>query len=288
VLCGKNKGVKGGELFIITTMKNNKPHILLTNDDGIRSPGLWAAAGELSRIGFVTVAAPRDQSSGMGRSLPSTSDGIIRKEFVQVNGQEWSVYAVGGSPAQSVLHGILEISPQKPDLVVSGINYGENVGTGITISGTVGAAMEAASLGIPALAISLQTETQYHLTHSADMDFSTAGYFTAYFAKILLERKFPMDVDLLKVEVPSHATLQTEWQTTRLSRQRYYLPVAAKRGSWDLPGAVTYKESASFVNEPEDTDVYVLRKKKMVSVTPLILDMTARVSLPDFEKFLRE
>ena len=269
-------------------MKNKKPHILLTNDDGIRSPGLWAAASELSKIGYVTVAAPREQSSGMGRSLPSTSDGIIRKEQVQVNGQEWDVYAVGGSPAQAVLHGILEIIPHKPDLVVSGINYGENVGLGITISGTVGAAMEAAAMGIPALAISLQTETQYHLTHSEDIDFSTAGYFTAYFAKLLLEKKFSKEVDLLKVEVPSHATPETEWQTTRLSRRRYYEPVPAERESWDVPGMITYKESAALEHEDEDTDVYVLRKKKMVAVTPLNLDMTARVILPDFEKFLRE
>ena len=117
-------------------MKNTKPHILLTNDDGIRSPGLWAAASELSKIGYVTVAAPREQSTGMGRSLPSTSDGVIRKEQVQVNGQSWDVYAVGGTPAQAVLHGVLEIVPHKPDLIVSGINYGENVGLGITISGT--------------------------------------------------------------------------------------------------------------------------------------------------------
>ncbi|MBC7879164.1 MAG: 5'/3'-nucleotidase SurE [Anaerolineales bacterium] len=269
-------------------MKKNKPHILLTNDDGIRSPGLWAAAGELSKIGYVTVAAPRDQSSGMGRSLPNTSDGIIRKELMQVNGQEWNVHAVGGSPAQSVLHGVLEISKHKPDLVVSGINYGENVGLGITISGTVGAAMEAAAMGIPSLAISLQTETQYHLTHSEDIDFSAAGYFTAYFAKILLEKKFSAEVDLLKVEVPSHATPETEWQVTRLSRHRYYQPVAAERASWDLPGLITYKEAAMLEQEGEDTDVYVLRKKKMVAVTPLNLDMTARIPLNDFDKFLRE
>src|SRR5512139_2678376 len=162
-------------------MTKKKLHILLTNDDGIRSPGLWAAASELSKIGYVTVAAPREQSSGMGRSLPSTSDGIIRKEQVQVNGQKWDVYAVGGSPAQAVLHGILEIVPHKPDLIVSGINYGENVGLGITISGTVGAAMEASAMGYPALAVSLETETQYHLTHSEDVDFSAAAYFTAFF-----------------------------------------------------------------------------------------------------------
>ena len=269
-------------------MKKKKPHILLTNDDGIRSPGLWAAAAELSKIGYVTVAAPREQSSGMGRSLPNTSDGIIRKELVQVNGQEWSVYAVGGSPAQAVLHGILDILKHKPDLVVSGINYGENVGYGITISGTVGAAMEAAAMGIPALAISLQTETQYHLTYSEEIDFMTAGHFTAYFAKLLLEKKFPKEVHVLKVEVPAHATRETDWQLSKLSGRRYYQPLAADRDSWEEPGLITYKEVASLEQEEQDTDVYILRKKKMVAVTPLNLDMTARVDFREFEKFLRK
>ena len=168
-----------------------KCQILLTNDDGIHSPGLWAAAEALSDLGYVTVAAPRDQSSGMGRSLPMTSDGVIRPEVLRVCGKDWTVYAVGGTPAQAVLHGILEIMPQKPDLVVSGINYGENVATGITISGTVGAAMEAASQGIPALAASLETDREHHLSYSTDIDFSTAAYFTAYFARKLLEKQFP-------------------------------------------------------------------------------------------------
>lgn len=269
-------------------MNNSKPHILLTNDDGIQSPGLWAAASELSRIGFVTVAAPREQSSGMGRSLPSTSDGIIRKELVQVNGQEWSVYAVGGSPAQSVLHGILEIVPHKPDLVVSGINYGENVGYGITISGTVGAAMEAASLGIPALAVSLETDTKYHLSHSEEIDFKTAGYFTAYFAKRLLAKKFSHGIHLMKVEVPAHATPETEWQVARLSSLRYYDPVPAERDSWEQPGPVSYKHSEVLEEEEGDTDANVLRKKKIVAVTPLNLDMTARVDFNEFDEFLRK
>ncbi len=269
-------------------MKKDKPHILLTNDDGIRSPGLWAAASELSKIGYVTVAAPREQSSGMGRSLPNTSDGIIIEEQMQVNGQQWNVYSVGGSPAQSVLHGVLEIVPHKPDMVVSGINYGENVGTGITISGTVGAAMEAASLGFPALAVSLETETQYHLSHSEDIHFSTAAYFTAFFARQLLEKKFPKEVDLLKVEVPAHATPETGWQVARLSRQRYYQPVAAERESWKVPGSITYKEKALLEQESEDTDVYILRVKKLVAVTPLNLDMTARVDFNELEKLLRK
>lgn len=265
-----------------------KKNILLTNDDGIRSPGLWAAAKELSKIAFVTVAAPREQSTGMGRSLPKTSDGIITKEIVIVNGQEWTVHAIGASPAQAVLHGIYEIMPKKPDLVVSGINYGENVGYGITISGTVGAAMEAASLGIPSLAVSLETETKYHMTYSEDINFAAAGYFTAYFAEKLLNRSYPPEVNLMKVEVPSHATPETEWQVTKLSPQRYYQPVPADRTSWDQPGAITYKEAVSFENEPEDTDVFVLRKKKMVAVTPIHLDMTARTNFDDFDAFLRK
>jgi 5'-nucleotidase len=108
-----------------------KPSILLTNDDGIRSPGLWAAAEALSELGFVTVVAPRAQSSGSGRSMPITSDGVICEVQVEIRGKTWKVYAVGGSPAQAVQHGIFEITEGTPDLVVAGINYGENVGTGV-------------------------------------------------------------------------------------------------------------------------------------------------------------
>lgn len=262
--------------------------ILLTNDDGIQSPGLWAAAEALSALGYVTVAAPREQSSGMGRSLPGTSDGIIQPETLVVHGQEWTVYAVGGSPAQAVLHAILEIMPQKPDLVVSGINYGENIGTGVTVSGTVGAAMEGAALGYKALAVSLQTDQKYHLSYSRDIDFAAAAQFTAKFARMLLEKQFPEDVQLLKVEVPADATSDTPWEIARLARQRYYDPVKPERDSWDVATTVGYREAARLENEPTDTDVYVMRKKRHVAVTPLSLDLTSRVDLSALEKFMRE
>ena len=264
-----------------------KRQILLTNDDGIQSPGLWAAAEALSDLGYVTVAAPRDQSSGMGRSLPSSSDGIIQAESLNVRGKDWTVYAVGGTPAQAVLHGILEIMPQKPDLVVSGINYGENVATGITISGTVGAAMEAASQGIPALAASLETDLVHHLSYSQDVDFTTAAYFTAFFARKILEKQFSPEVDLFKIDVPSNATRETPWQVTRLARQRYFIPVAPKRKSWEERGTVNYEEAAILDAEREDSDVYVLRVKRLVSITPLSLDFTARLDLTDLDKLLR-
>ncbi len=265
-----------------------KPQILLTNDDGIRSPGLWAAATALSKIGYVHVAAPREQYSGAGRSLPYTSDGVIRVEQVQVNGQSWTVHAVGGTPAQAVLHGVLEILPRRPDLVVSGINYGENVGNGITVSGTVGAAMEAASMGIPSLAVSLETEVAHHLSYSTDIDFSAAAHFTALFADMLLKRKLLPDVQLLKVDVPSDATPETPWAITRLSRQTYFEPVAPQRASWDEPGRVGYRLTSSPHDDPNDTDVYILRVRRQVSVTPLSLDLTSRVNLIELDRLLRQ
>ena len=265
-----------------------KPQILLTNDDGIRSPGLWAAAAALSAIGYVTVTAPREQSSGMGRSLPNTSDGIIHEEQVQVNGQKWSVFAVGGSPAQAVLHGVYEVLKKKPDLVVSGINYGENVASGITISGTVGAALEASSIDIPAMAVSLEADRKYHLSYSDDVDFSVAADFTARIARLLLGRKLPQDVNVLKVDVPSDATLETPWELTRISMQRYYEPVPPDRKSWDVPAVMGYQEAGTLDTEPEGTDVYAMRVKRNVSVTPLSLDLTSRVDFDELNRLMRE
>ncbi len=265
-----------------------KKQILLTNDDGIRSPGLWAAAEALSALGYVTVAAPREQSSAMGRSMPITSDGTIKKEIVHVNGQDWTVYAVGGSPAQSVQHGILRILDKKPDLIVSGINYGENLALGVGVSGTVGAAMEGASFDIPALAVSLETDKEHHLSYSNDVDFSNAAYFTALFAQKLLEKKFPAQVQLIKVDVPREATQNTRWRMARLSPNPYYIPGAGKEDVWDQPHLLDYHVGADWDIEPDDTDVYVLHKRREVAVTPLTLDFTARVDMEEFDTFLRE
>lgn len=231
------------------------------------------------------MAAPRDQASGAGRSVPSTSDGLIREETLEVGGQSWKVYSVGGTPAQTVLHAIFEIMPQKPDLVVSGINYGENLSTSITASGTVGAAMETAAMGIPSLAISLQTEARHHLSYATDVDFSAAAYFSALFGRLLLERPLPPGVDLLKVDVPSDATPETAWAWTRLSPTHYYEPTPPVRSSWDVPAIPGYHAVIDLESEPSDTDVYVLLKKRQVSVTPLTLDMTARVTAKALKQF---
>lgn len=278
-------------LFYNSTMP--KKHILLTNDDGIKSPGLWAAAQALSALGYVHVVAPREQFSGAGRSLPTTTDGRVSPQEVEVNGQIWPVFAVGGSPAQAVLHGLLEILPVKPDLVVSGINFGENIGNGVTISGTVGAALEAASYGVPALAVSLETDPQHHFHHSDGVDFSTAAHFTQLFARWMLNQSedqtsLPYDVDILKVDVPCDATPQTTWKTTRQSRLPYYIPRAQERQGWDDPKPVSYRPNPLAPSDHPGTDIYTLHVERLVSVTPLSLDLTSRVSLEDLDILLRD
>ncbi|MBM3143361.1 MAG: 5'/3'-nucleotidase SurE [Chloroflexi bacterium] len=268
-------------------MNTEKTQILLTNDDGILSPGLWAAAGALEALGYVTVVAPREQSSGAGRSLPATSDGIITPKEVQVNGKTWTVYAVGGSPAQAVLHGALEVMPRAPDLVVSGINYGANIGSGTTVSGTVGAALEAAALGIPALAISVDTEVENHLSYSTEVDFSAAAYFAAYFGKRLLEKSLPPDVHVLKVEIPANATPETPWEVTRISPVRFYQAIRPERDSWDQPTQIRYRVAEDWEQTPPESDVHALYIKQVVAVTPLSLDLTSRVPLDDLADLLR-
>ena len=271
-------------------MKDSRFQILLTNDDGIQSPALWAAAEALAPLGYITVAAPREQSSGAGRSLPKTSDGRIERRMLTIHGQEWETYAVGGTPAQAVLHALLEIMPTPPDLVVSGINYGENVGTVISLSGTVGAALEAASFGIPAIAASLEiADTRKNETYSREIDFSVAAYFTAYFAELMLKKKLLQDVDVLKIDVPSDATRQTPWLITKNARHPYYDMSAERKGSWDSPAMLhgTRAELHAAELDPR-SDVYAMRFEKKVSVTPLSLDMTSRVNLGELENLLRQ
>lgn len=265
----------------------NEKLILLTNDDGIRSPGLWAAAEGLSELGYVVVAAPREQSSGSGRSMPVTSDGKLNEEQMVVRGKTWAVYSVGGSPAQAVQHGMLELLPRCPDLVVAGINYGENLTVGITISGTVGAALEGAAAGVPAMAVSLEMSQHDYELHTERIDFGAATYFTCYFASRLLTMPQMPDVDVLKVDVPRDATPETPWVMTRLSRQKYYVPKIPRRESLEESVKLGYKVEFDPKNIEPDSDVYAVCVDQKVSVTPLSLDLTSRVTLANLEEQLR-
>ncbi|MEK9163786.1 MAG: 5'/3'-nucleotidase SurE, partial [Chloroflexota bacterium] len=166
-------------------------------------------------------------------------------------------------------------------------NYGENVGSGVTISGTVGAALEAASFGIPALAVSLETAKEFHLSHSDDIDFSAAAHFTRVFADLLLKARLPADVNVLKVDVPASATAATRWRITRLSLQPYFLPIKPQRDDLSTKAKMDYDRVIGPDLDP-DSDVAVLVNLKMVSVTPLSLDLTSRIDLKAWERDLKD
>jgi 5'-nucleotidase len=262
------------------------PLILVTNDDGIRSPGLQAAVQAVLSLGDLIVAAPRWQQTSAGRSLPTSFTGRIYEETIKVNDQQLPAFAVEGSPAQAVQHAILELAPRLPDLVVSGINYGENLGSGITVSGTVGAALEAATFGIVGLAASLGVAKEHHMSHSKDVRFDIAAHFTAFFARLLLDQAMPFDVDLLKLDVPADATPETPWRLTRVSRQRHFVPIASQNRALTTPSPIDYEQDLQPELLEPDSDIYAFVVDGIVSVAPLSFDLTARVNLKQFEQQL--
>ncbi len=264
------------------------PLILVTNDDGLHSPGLHAAVEAVLPLGDVLVVAPAAQQTSMGRSMPET-DGILRPEALTINGHSVPAYALNGSPALAVLLGIIVLCEERsPSLVVSGINYGENLGNGVTISGTVGAAFQAASMGIPALAVSLETDHDFHYKHG-EADWTTARYFTRYFAQRVLAQTLPFDVDVLKVDIPREATPQTPWRLTRQSRHSYYqsfIKDPAPQGQ--LGGRLGYRVAVQPSEVEPDSDIYAFLVDRVVSVTPLSIDCTSRVDFEHLEKILRQ
>ena len=262
------------------------PLILVTCDDGIESPGLRAAVRAVLPLGEVVVSAPCAQQTGAGRSLPASHDGAIHTVEYEVDGQRIPAYGVHGSPAQAVLYALLEVVDREPALCVSGINFGENVGSGVTGSGTVGAALEAADQGVPALAASLETAKEFHYNHSEAVNFDAAIHFTRLFAGRLLSRQLPADVDLLKLEVPADATPDTAWRVTRLSRQRYWRSLPTGRRYLSEKRRLDYDVVVDHDTLEPDSDIHAITVSRVVSVTPISLDLTSRVSFAELEELL--
>ena len=139
-------------------MTDTQPLILITNDDGIDSPGLAALAPALEPLGDLLIVAPNKQQTSMGRSRSQEEgrDGRLFTREITAGGKSWPAFAVNATPALAVDHALQQLADRPVSLVVSGINYGENVGSCVTVSGTIGAALEAADHGIPAIARSMQ------------------------------------------------------------------------------------------------------------------------------------
>ena len=269
-------------------MTKKQTHILLTNDDGIESPGLLALAEALSDLGTLWVVAPREQVSGAGRASLLSADGVIEERKKMIAGVEQTVYAINGLPAQTIHHGVLEICPVKPDLIVSGINYGENLSTDVTISGTVGAALEGASWGIPSLAVSIElVQIAKFLEHSTTVDFSVTAWFARKFAEIMLAKQMPADVQVLKLDVPFDATRETPWRITSLGKSRVFTPQILPREDRSKPAQFSFIQNLNSNDFSADSDVNVLKVDRLVSVTPLSLDLTSRVQASALDDLLR-
>src|SRR6185436_12578370 len=164
-----------------------EPLILVTNDDGVHAPGIRALALALRELGQVHVVAPAREVSACAQSLTLTKP--LRAETI-----EPYLLAVDGTPADCVNLAFVKLLPRRPDLVVSGINRGANLGDDIFYSGTVGGAREGTFFGVPSLAISLAVR--------AEADFTEAAAFVPRLARMVLEKGLP-EQTLLNVNVPS-------------------------------------------------------------------------------------
>ncbi len=167
--------------------------ILLTNDDGITSRGLFAAKKALDEVGEVSVIAPDSNRSAVGRGI--TIDRSLTVTEVELRDGSRG-YATDGTPVDCVRFAELGLLGERPDLIVAGINYGVNLGDDVTYSGTVAAAFEGIVLGIPAIAVSQQSkEAGLHFRQQRDYDFSPAAGILATLARHVAERGLPAGDD---------------------------------------------------------------------------------------------
>ncbi len=166
--------------------------ILVSNDDGIDSPGIYALVMALRAVGHVDVVAPHTQQSAVGHALTVALP--LRAVPFERNGERFG-WSVSGTPADCVKLAVKQLLPERPHLVVSGINHGRNAAVSLIYSGTVSAATEGTLLGIPSIAISLDD-------FSNDADFSVAAKVAAWIAPRILERGVPRGV-LINVNVPA-------------------------------------------------------------------------------------
>ena len=234
----------------------SEPTILVTNDDGIRAPGIQALAEHLEEIGEVWVVAPDSQQSGVSHAL-SFHDPL---RVVEHGERQLSVT---GSPGDSVYLALNQILEEPPDICVSGINHGANLADDLIYSGTVAGAVEATLSDIPAIAVSLAGHR--------DLEFDTAGQFAQKMTRQVLERKLPRDC-YLNVNVPKGAGPETEAQVVKLGRRSYERAVAEKSDPRGRPYYWIGGSELGFDDMP-GSDCNAITESK-ITVTPVHLDFT--------------
>lgn len=233
--------------------------ILLSNDDGYRAPGITALAGVLRRIGEVIVVAPERNRSGASNSL--TLDQPLR--LVQV---EASVYWVDGTPADCIHVAVSELFGGMPDMVVSGINAGENLGEDVLYSGTVAAAMEGSMLGCPAIAVSLASRECTHYASAAEVTFNVV--------KRIADRGMPKNW-LLNINVPDLTLAQLRGiRVTRLGQRHKGATTVQQTDPKGRPMFWIGPSGPPGADAGPGTDFHAI-ENDFVSLTPLQTDLTA-------------
>ena len=236
-------------------------HFLLSNDDGYQSPGISALAEVLESIGKVTVVAPDRDCSGASNSLTLDSPLYVKQD-------ERGFYYVNGTPSDCVHLAITGLLDEEPDMVVSGINSGANLGDDVLYSGTVAAAMEGRFLGCPAIAFSLVGEKP--------VDYSTSKLVVTEIVKSLIEN--PLDDALLNVNIPDLNYDEIKgFKASRLGNRHKSESVIK---TLDPKGRDVYWVGPVGAEQDagEGTDFHAIRSK-YVSITPIQIDLTRHQSL---------
>ena len=238
--------------------------ILVTNDDGYRSQGLLALAEALGPLGEVTIVAPMAEASAIGHAL--TLRHPLRLEHMSDR-----LFAVEGTPTDCVNIAVTHVLHALPDLVVSGINKGWNLGDDVTYSGTVSGALEAALLGVQAMSVSLK--------YSRAFDFSHAARASAAIAESLFETPLPSRT-FLNINVPKGEP--KGYRVTVQARRNHITSVAERQ---DPKGRSYYWiEEGQDEWQPHDRSDYQAVRDGYISVTPLHPDLTAHQALAAVEK----
>jgi 5'/3'-nucleotidase len=236
--------------------------ILVTNDDGVDSLGLSALARALRTVEDVCVIAPNRNWTAAGHT--KTLDRPLRVTEITLPGSRMHAFSSDGSPSDCVALGFLGLAPERPRLVVSGINTGPNMGSDVTYSGTVSAAMEGVVSGVPAIAMSL---ADYY-----EWDFAYAAGFAARLARRVLRSGLERDV-LLNVNVPRGRRADVRGvQVTRLGRREYKDELIRRKDPYGRDYFWIGGGPPGGVGEP-GTDLHAVAAG-YVSVTPVQLDLT--------------
>ncbi|MFH1255752.1 MAG: 5'/3'-nucleotidase SurE [Candidatus Diapherotrites archaeon] len=253
--------------------------ILLTNDDGFNAIGFLALLKELSKDFSVAAVAPETEKSWIGKSISKGQPLSLNK--TKING--FDAFTVNGSPADCVQIGLYDVMNRKPKLVVSGINPGENVGHArILSSGTIGAAMEASIGGVKAIASSLYIPDDKRGIDFFGKEnisiFKNAAEITSRLVKIFVEKDFGEGVDLLSVNIPFEATVDSDFAITIPFREPYGKLFEKKGGKF-----VHSRPLLDFRNLMEGTDLKALAEGK-ISITPISLELVSMESLAKMKK----